>query len=399
MKPLNLHLKEDQLSDLIKRGTFCPSAEEEFADAVELASRICNVPFTLVSLLEINQHWYKAMEGKFTQDTSREMAICAYTIPEQESFYEITDTMTAVHSGLNNVELNGQIRYYAVAPIISDNGNRIGSLCIADTKPNHLDAHQVFALKVLSRQVAKMLELKIKIAKLENSNKDLKNENEIQGRMLSVVAHDVRNPINAIKSVMDFMTSADITEQEKKNLTQAFSDQLDITLDLLNNLVNWSKVRMGNKDNMSEYQSLNHITDTVLRQFNLSAKMKNNEMLNLVEKDLFTGIDCNMLRFVIRNLVANSMKFTENGKISVYAQSESDQVILVVSDTGIGMSEEKKKNLFSKTNKNSTPGTRNEKGSGLGLILAQYFLECMDATVHIESEEGKGTSFYINFKK
>ncbi len=375
-------------------------SEKEFNDVVELASQICNVPVSLISLLEVTRQWFKAAKGLDIKETPCEIAFCSYGISEDDGFFEIADTL--VDSRFNNKSIadpQSHLRYYAGTPLVTSRGFRVGTLCVADIKPNHLDAHQIFALKVLSQQVTKMIELKLSNNKLENHSQHLQHENEMQQLMLSIIAHDVRNPIAAIKGVMDFITTNNISEADKQKLTSMYSEQLDLTLDLLNNLVDWSKMQIIKNEVMMENLNLFEITEGLLKQCKLNAQFKNNSLINLVEKDLFLRTDNNMFRFILRNLITNANKFTENGVITLYAHGEIDKIVFTVSDTGTGMSTEKAKKLFNKTNIESTPGTNYEKGSGLGLILTKGFIDCLNGKVEVESEEGKGTTIFLYFDK
>ena len=168
---------------------------------------------------------------------------------------------------------------------------------------------------------------------------------------------------------------------------------------MLNNLVDWSKMQINKAEIIFENLNLYDLSESILKQFKLNAKHKNNQLVNLVDKDLYLNTDSNMIRFILRNLVANANKFTQNGTITLYAQDEVDKIMFTVSDTGLGMSKEKIKNLFNKSKTQSTPGTNHEKGSGLGLILTKGFIDCLNGLVQVESEEGKGTAIYIQFKK
>jgi len=141
------------------------------------------------------------------------------------------------------------------------------------------------------------------------------------------------------------------------------------------------------------------MTEALLKQFRLNAKFKNNQLLNLVDEELSLRTDNNMLRFILRNLIANAIKFTQDGTITLYAHGEKDKIVFTVSDTGTGMPKEKVENLFNKSQTQSTPGTNHEKGSGLGLILTKGFIDCLNGTVEIESEEGKGTTIFLYFPR
>lgn len=392
--------ESDRLKELYGLRILDEQSEQEFNDVVELASQICNVPVSLISLLEVNRQWFKAAKGLDIKETPHEIAFCSYGISEEDGFFEITDTLYDARFNLNDAAASeSHLRYYAGTPLVTSRGFKVGTLCVADVKPNRLNAHQIFALKVLSQQVTKMIELKLANNKVENQNQHLQHENEMQQLMLSIIAHDVRNPIAAIKGVMDFVATNNIPEADKQKLTGMYAEQLDVTLDLLNNLVDWSKMQITRNEMMLQNLNLFETSEALLKQFQLSARFKNNSLINLVEKDLYLHTDNNMLRFIIRNLIANANKYTENGSITLYAHSEKDKIVFTVSDTGIGMSKEKVKNLFNKTIVESTPGTNSEKGSGLGLILTKGFIDCLNGKVEVESEEGKGTTVYLYFNR
>lgn len=362
--------ENDRLKELYGLRILDEQSEQEFNDVVELASQICNVPVSLISLLEVNRQWFKAAKGLDIIETPREIAFCSYSISEEDGFFEIADTSVDTRFNNNNAT-ESHLRYYAGTPLVTSRGFKVGTLCVADIKPNRLNAHQIFALKVLSQQVTKMIELKLANNKVENQNQYLQHENEMQQLMLSIIAHDIRNPIAAIKGVMDFVATNNIPEADKQKLTGMYSEQLDTTLDLLNNLVDWSKMQITRNEVMMQRLNLFETAESILKQFQLSARFKNNSLINLVEKDLYLHTDNNMLRFILRNLIANANKYTENGSVTVYAHGEKDKIVFTVSDTGTGMQKEKVKNLFNKTIVESTPGTNYEKGSGLGLILTK----------------------------
>ena len=400
MNPESSNNEKNRIRELYRLEILDPASEAKFNDIVELASRICNVPFSLISLLEINRQWFTSKVGLETQGTPYEMALCADNVAYEEDFFEIADTRN--DKRLMNIPLvksDPHLRFYASTPLVTSKGERLGSLSVADIRPNHLDENQRFALKALSNQVAEMIELRVANKRMESQLQHLKHENEMQKMMLSIIAHDVRNPIGAIKGVMDFITTNDISEHDKHKLTSMFSEQLDTTLELLNNLVDWSKMQMSKTQAQPEMHNLNSLVENLFKQFKLGAQFKNNKLINLVDKGLLFYVDANIARFILRNLIANSNKFTHDGSITVYAHEEKEQIVLSVSDTGVGISPERFKKLFHKSKHQSTPGTNHEKGSGLGLILTKNFITCLQGTMSIESELGKGTTVFIFLPK
>jgi signal transduction histidine kinase len=132
-----------------------------------------------------------------------------------------------------------------------------------------------------------------------------------------------------------------------------------------------------------------------------TAEEKNIELIREVERDTYVYADNNMLNTIMRNLVSNALKFTDqSGKIIISAKDfEDDRLLVSVTDTGIGMSDEAKDKIFRIDSKYSTPGTNNEQGTGLGLILCKELVEKNNGEIFVESEKGKGTTFSFTLPK
>ena len=173
---------------------------------------------------------------------------------------------------------------------------------------------------------------------------------------------------------------------------------LDGTLDLLSDLLDWGKMQIASNTMANKPIDLYNMVEDKLSKVYGTASIKNNKLVNLVDKELIVNSDPNAVCFIIRNLLSNANKFTENGIITVYAQREKDKVLISVSDTGIGMDEDVKDKLFEGKGKHSTLGTHKEKGTGLGLMFTKDYIDLLGGTISIKSNKGKGTTFYIEMK-
>lgn len=123
-------------------------------------------------------------------------------------------------------------------------------------------------------------------------------------------------------------------------------------------------------------------------------------MINSIDTDTICWGDLNIVNLVLRNLILNSMKFTQNGGlIEAASQQQGDDIVVSIRDTGIGISPEIQNVIFEKTAGYTTRGTANEKGTGLGLILCKEFIEKNGGKIWLESEVGKGSTFYFTVKK
>lgn len=169
---------------------------------------------------------------------------------------------------------------------------------------------------------------------------------------------------------------------------------------LLENLLTWARTQTDEIRINKEKLNLKELVVTSISTCLLSANSKNICIINNVQPEVLISIDKNTALTFIRNIVNNAIKFTHNGgEITIDSYVNEDNIKLLITDTGVGMSSEVIDNLF-KINKNSsTKGTNNEKGTGLGLILCKEFIERNGGTIMVNSEVGKGSEFIVTLPK
>lgn len=399
LSPLITHMKaavlppdeQERLHELYKYDLLDTPSEIDFDEIVQLASRICKVPISLISLIDAERQWFKAKTGVSIAETSRGESICSRVILQDE-LMEIRDLQQDTQFGETEIELEGApLRFYAGVPLVTERGYKLGTLCVMDNRAPHvLNEEQTFALKVLAKQVMTQIELR-------GRNRELQHLIGTQNRITSIIAHDVRNPLAALKAIIELKTSGMLTEEETTEMLTMSAKQLDNTLDMVANVVDWGKLQMKVKTLQKQPVNVHEQVSLVFSSYKLNATLKNNELVNKVPEDLVLQTDAQALQFVLRNLVNNSNKFTERGVITIQAQQLHDRVELEISDTGVGMASAKVTNLFDTLRNNSTPGTQNEKGSGLGLLLIKEFLDKINGRIRIQSTEGAGTRVTIVF--
>ncbi|MBP8791934.1 MAG: transporter substrate-binding domain-containing protein [Lutibacter sp.] len=215
-------------------------------------------------------------------------------------------------------------------------------------------------------------------------------------KLFSIIAHDLRSPFNSILGFSDLLINATInTDIEKaKSFATMINTSAKNTLVLLDNLLNWSKSQSGKIK--FEQVSLN-LKPIIIEIFDILKSTADIKYITLnydnsIEVDVYA--DENMLKTIVRNLISNAIKFTNtNGSVVVYAVQNENFIEITVSDNGIGLDEETLGKLFKIENNVTSKGTANEKGSGLGLILCEEFVDKLGGRIWIESELGKGSNF------
>jgi len=170
-------------------------------------------------------------------------------------------------------------------------------------------------------------------------------------------------------------------------------DQLSDTMQMVDDVVDWGQSELKYIDVQKEIVDLQDVVYSVFRYEALKARLKNNILINQV-KDIGLFTDNNAITFIIRNLVSNANKFTENGEIRVSASKKPKQIAIFIEDTGAGMPQEISSKLFTSSTV-STIGTKDEKGNGLGLLLVNQYINKLNGSISVESTVGAGTRFTI----
>lgn len=259
-------------------------------------------------------------------------------------------------------------------PIIDDKGKTIG-------------------LFGISRDITQLVKAEEMLKKQE---KDLKEAVNTKDKFFSIIAHDLRSPFNTILGFTELVIKKtkkiEATEYEK--YFGFINSSAKKTLVLLDNLLNWAKSETGKISFNPEKQIFSSVVYEIFQLLNTNAENKN-IILNFFEsEEIIVFADPNMIRSILRNLISNAIKFTnQNGKIDVHALQHNKFVEIVVSDNGVGMDEKTQNKLFRPNSNLSTLGTANEKGTGLGLKLCKEFVEKHRGKIWVESAVGKGTIF------
>lgn len=235
-------------------------------------------------------------------------------------------------------------------------------------------------------------------AKAMNASMALKAANDSKTRLLSILSHDLRSPLNSIQSFLEVLVDYDLAENEKTEITKTLLGETKNTQVMLFNLLSWTKSQMegGVKANLTGL-NVNHVIEACLKVQRSTALEKMITIENRVDKAINITADLDMLKLVVRNLLNNAVKFTRSGgEIIIKSEVKGGQGILTIQDNGIGIPPEQQKELFSMKS-NSTYGTNNEKGVGLGLLLCKEFTELQGGTISLTSSNEAGTSFSLTF--
>lgn len=389
--PLN---EEARIQKLLSYGILDTLPEQEFEDIVQLASEICQVPISLITLLDGQRQWFKAKRGLSFSETERNVAFCSYTILEEAPL--VVNNALEDERFKENPLVTGEseIRFYVGVPLTTPEGFALGSLCVLDTKPRELSEKQIFALQTLAKQVVTNLELRLKVQEVEAQKKALEEVNDFQKKLFSIISHDLRSPLVNIEQLFE-ISQEEISVKMFQQLFESLQQKLGATRYMLDNLLKWASYQIYGHQIQAEKTDLATLVQMqvdVLQEVSLN---KGNEVNMAIPQDFFVNTDKEVIVFILRNLLANANKFTQKGIIGIKAGFELHYWWLSVSDNGLGMNEKQLKQLRGKEQKYSRVGTAGERGTGIGLSLCQDFIKKLQGRLLIESHEGFGSTFRI----
>lgn len=234
---------------------------------------------------------------------------------------------------------------------------------------------------------------------LNKQANELQDLNALKNKLFSVIAHDLKSPMYALRNIFENIQKNDMPGEDVKGMIPEIMIDLNYTTSLMENLLQWARCQMQSLQVTLQELDVSKLTDEIFRQLNSQAALKQVNMINTISEPSLVLAQLDMLRLVMRNLVSNAIKFTpEEGYVTIGVEENGDETQIYIMDTGIGISDDN----LDKINHNqyfSTHGTAAEKGTGLGLMLCKEFLDKNGATLHIESEPGNGSRFSFSLRK
>lgn len=230
---------------------------------------------------------------------------------------------------------------------------------------------------------------------IKERTKELEEAIATKDLMFSIIAHDLKGPFNAIlgftKLLKDKLLKMDFDKAEK--LISGMNAQARNTYNLLEDLLTWARDNSNKIAYNPIHCNISSICNEVINQLKDTAQMKSITINSFHSPEVYAYADKNMVEVILRNLITNAIKFTESlGRIDIYSEPIGEFIEVSVSDNGIGIDEKIKANLFKSDFIESTPGTENEKGSGLGLVICNRFIERHQGEIWIENKTEKGTT-------
>ncbi len=405
--------ERERLRALLRYDVLDTPPEQVFDELTGLASQICGVPIALVSLVDEHRQWFKSRVGLDAAETPRELAFCAHAILQDEVF-EVPNALADPRFADNPLVAGApDIRFYAGMPLVTNDGFKLGTLCVIDRIPRQLSVEQRSALRVLGRQVITQLELRKTAAILTRSLQDLQaaraapnsvqvddplwqDSGATQRAFLAHVTHDLRTPLNAILGFGQLLAEeGELDEPERREIAHNINLAGGYMLRLVDDILDVGRLESGTGSFTREPIELEALARATLETLRPLALANGNRVsLGYTSARRTIDGDPTQIQKVLFNLLSNAFKYTREGTIRLTIADDGPQRVRIeVADTGIGMSPEQRLRLFRPFAQ--VHRVKDQQSTGLGLHLTRVLCERMGGAVTVRSASGVGTTFTV----
>lgn len=373
--------------------------EQAFEDTVLIASQLCKTPIAAVCLIDHDRQWFKARLGLNVAETPRDHALCAHAILEPRELLLVTDATTDRRFSTNPLVTGSPgIRFYAGAPLVGPGGHPVGTLCVMDTLPRTLTKEQQDALAALARLVEQQLSLRQKSKELIDARAETNQINQAKNYFLAAMSQEIRTPLHGVVGMCELLALTQLNEQQSEYAATALASG-KVLLNLVNDVLDVSTLE-ADDFSLGEEEFCPRSLVEATHQIVAGTARAKGLALNLQFADPVPAQvkgDPTRLQHILLNLIGNAIKFTARGSVGVHVGFETDangiQLRAQVTDTGIGIPEEKQLGLFQPFTQADPSIARRFGGVGLGLAICRRLTERMGGSIRLESEPGVGSRF------
>jgi signal transduction histidine kinase len=382
--------------------------EEAFDALTALAAQLCQVPASLITIVDATHVWSKSGYGLPPGNDGplpRDLFMCSSTVGGRD-LVVISDCASDERFAESPVVVGEpHVRFYCGMPLINPEGHALGSFCIMDFRPRELSPEQADVLRKLARQAASLLELRRSLLELDRTrlelqdkNRQLESASQHKSQFLASMSHELRTPLNAIIGLTEMMIGHAArfgTEKANEPLKRVRAAGSHL-LGLINQVLDLSKIEAGKLEINPTSVELGPLIDEVIGTARQLAEQNGNRLVVEAQADLGAlTVDAMRLRQILLNLLSNACKFTKDGEVRLRARRRTDGrgIEFVVSDTGIGMTAEQVAKLFQEFTQADATTAQRFGGTGLGLAITRKLARLMGGDVTVTSEPGKGSAF------
>lgn len=378
--------------------------DSEFCELTRIAGLICGTPVALISFIDADRIWFKSRVGLEVLQTPRNNSFCTHTIL-QNDILQIEDASLDPRFTDNPlVKHRPRIRFYAGAPLITPEGQVIGTLCVMSPTPMKTTATQRKALSTLAQQVMARLELRKKTEELDRAIQQSEQESARKAKLLANMSHDISAPINGLMVALQQVESELQGSSSQHSVRDALYAARHLT-QIVDDILDYSRIESNDlKLDLGPME-----LDNLLRKLAaLLSSQTDDKPLDIwfdIDPDVPEHLIADEFRLsqVLLNLGENAVKFTEHGRVVIKiacTRKTKTRVSLYfeVIDTGIGISPEQQNRVFEAFRRTESSVSKRFGGCGLGLAISRELVEMMGGELEFKSEYGLGARFFFTLE-
>lgn len=387
----------ERLSEVKKYKILDTLPESDFDNITSLVATICEVPISLITLLDTDRNFLKSHHGLNVQESPRDISFCGHAILQSQDIFVVEDSRKDSRFKDNPLIDQFNAIFYAGVPLRNKDGLALGTLCVYDHEPRQLTEIQKKALITLGKQVMNLFDLRLNNRLLDESKKELLERNADLSKFASHVSHDLKSPLANIISLTAFLKEEEgnvFTEEsiDYINYIEESADSLKNYIDGI--LIHYKANELLNEDKQSI--ALNTLFEEVKRihlldglQFKTNTKNQN----IFINKAAVTQI--------LINLVDNALKYNNkpNPEVILNYSENKNFHIFSVTDNGIGIAQEQQNEVFKLFNNNNQTDVKGNKGTGIGLFTVKNLVKKLNGDIVLKSQIGIGSTFTFTISK
>ena len=373
-------------------------SNESYDNITSLVASICNMPISLISIIDEDKNYFKSTFGLETEENLRSLSFCGHAINDSEAITIVNDSRIDERFCNNPFVLNGSAIFYAGVPLTTKDGYKIGTLCLFDDKPRQLDDNQKNALKILAEQVMILFEKEYQNTILNVLQEQLKTTNENLEKFAGVVSHDLKSPLANIISLTNLIEEENegfLNDDSKMYLSylKSASYSLRNYIDGILNFYKSDSLLVCNKQEFKLDDLLTEVKNILPISSNVSIESNFENVVITTNKAA--------LQQVFLNLISNALRYNskENSLVKIIFSQDDKHLKFTVSDNGNGIESKNFKKIFDLFEVVDDVNFDKEKGSGIGLATVKKVVESLGGTISVNSIVGQGSDFSFSLAK
>lgn len=372
--------------------------EKDFDNITALTASICDVPISLVTLLDADRNFLKSHYGLSFNESPRNISFCGHAILEDSSIFIIEDARKDPRFMDNPLVTDMNAIFYAGVRLINSEGYPLGTLCVFDTKPRTLSKSQKNALISIAYQVVNLFEARKRNRMLMAVQQELEEKNEELKNFAGIVSHDMKMPLANMIITSDMLRSkygSLLDKQGKQYLEYIKQSSFTLSEYITGLLEHYESDKTASLTD--EVFDSNDLLEEIIELLNINIDCE----INLPEENIEMRANRAALEQIILNLVGNSLKYNDKEKIKIDIECTevSGFYHFSISDNGMGIKKNKLKTIFDLFVTTGILDRNGKKGNGIGLSTVKKLVKKLGGKIEVSSTLRKGTTFKFSIKK